>query len=192
MEKLLYIDACIRDELSRTKKIANPIINKLKEKFDVTTLVLNELNLQIVLKDEITRRNNKIIPQEVLNWANLIKNADRIVISAPFWDMSIPAALKNFLELCSIFDVTFSSNEKTCYGLCKASNLLFITTRGMNIKTGDSLEQATPYIKALSWLWGIKNVEVLAAENFDYLPEDVINKQIEIKIQEGLKLIESF
>ncbi len=192
MEKLLYIDACIRDELSRTKKIANPIINKLKEKFDVTTLVLNELNLQIVLKDEITRRNNKIIPQEVLNWANLIKNADRIVISAPFWDMSIPAALKNFLELCSIFDVTFSSNEKICYGLCKASNLLFITTRGMNIKTGDSLEQATPYIKALSWLWGIKNVEVLAAENFDYLPEDVINKQIEIKIQEGLKLIESF
>lgn len=192
MEKLLYIDACIRDELSRTKKIANPIINKLKEKFDVTTLVLNELNLQIVLKDEITRRNNKIIPQEVLNWAILIKNADRIVISAPFWDMSIPAALKNFLELCSIFDVTFSSNEKTCYGLCKASNLLFITTRGMNIKTGDSLEQATPYIKALSWLWGIKNVEVLAAENFDYLPEDVINKQIEIKIQEGLKLIESF
>lgn len=192
MEKLVYIDACIRDELSRTKKIANPIINKLKEKFDVTTLLLNELNLQIVLKDEITRRNNKIIPQEVLNWANLIKNADRIVISAPFWDMSIPAALKNFLELCSIFDVTFSSNEKTCYGLCKASNLLFITTRGMNIKTGDSLEQATPYIKALSWLWGIKNVEVLAAENFDYLPEDVINKQIEIKIQEGLKLIESF
>ena len=36
--KILYIDACIRDELSRTKKIATPIINKLKEKHEVETL----------------------------------------------------------------------------------------------------------------------------------------------------------
>ena len=32
MEKLLYIDSCIRDEVSRTKKIATPIIYKLKER----------------------------------------------------------------------------------------------------------------------------------------------------------------
>lgn len=48
MKKLLYIDACIRDEESRTKRIAEPIVAVLKEKYDVQTLVINELDLSIV------------------------------------------------------------------------------------------------------------------------------------------------
>ena len=59
------------------------------------------------------------IDSEVMGWAESVRDADRIAIAAPFWDMSIPAALKNFFELCSIFDVTFKSNDKTCYGNCK-------------------------------------------------------------------------
>lgn len=150
MKKLLYIDACIRDEGSRTKRIATPIVESLKERYEVETFVLNDMNLQVVQKEEITRRGNGIISDEALAWANTVREADRIVIAAPFWDMSIPAALKCFIELCSILDVTFKTNDVTCYGNCKCENLLFITTRGMNIKTGDPLEQATPYIKALS------------------------------------------
>ena len=96
-------------------------------------------------------------------------DADRIVIAAPFWDMSYPSALKNFLELCSIFNVTFKSDDTTCYGNCKAEKLLYITTRGMDISTGDPLEQATPYLKALSWLWGIGPMDVIATQNMDYV-----------------------
>lgn len=43
LKKLLYIDACIRDELSRTKKIAAPIVEALKEKYGVQTIVINDL-----------------------------------------------------------------------------------------------------------------------------------------------------
>ena len=52
MKKLLYIDACIRNGESRTKRIATPIVEALKEKYDVDTLVLNELPLNIV-KEEL-------------------------------------------------------------------------------------------------------------------------------------------
>ena len=45
MEKLLYIDACFRDEISRTKRIATPIINELKNKYEVETFVLDKMNL---------------------------------------------------------------------------------------------------------------------------------------------------
>lgn len=127
-----------------------------------------------------------------INWANKIKNADRIVISAPFWDMSIPSALKSFFEMCSILNITFKTNDITCYGNCKCEDLLFITTRGMNIKTGDDLEQATPYLKALSWLWGIKGMKVIARENFDYISQEEIDKQIDSAIKEGLILAETF
>lgn len=192
MKKLLYIDSCIRDENSRTKRIATPIIEKLSERYFVETIVLNDISLPVIQKEENTRRNNGIISEDALEWACKIRDADRIVISAPFWDMGIPSALKTFLELCSLFDITFKSNDVTCYGNCRCEDLLFITTRGMNIKTGDELEQATPYIKALSWLWGIKGLKVIARENFDYISAEKIEEEIASAIEEGLKLAETF
>ena len=192
MKKLLYIDACIRDEQSRTKRIATPIIEALKQKYEVQTLVINDLDLSIVKKELITKRNNGDIDPQVMSWAESVRDADRIVIAAPFWDMSIPAALKNFLELCSVFDVTFKSDDKTCYGNCKAEKMLYITTRGMDIGTGDVLEQGSSYLKALSWLWGIGPLEVLSAQNMDYLSEGEIEERISRAISEGMKIAEEF
>jgi FMN-dependent NADH-azoreductase len=192
MEKLLYIDSCIREEVSRTKKIATPIINKLKERYDVETLVINELNLTIVKKDLVNKRTNGIIDPEVLSWANKVSKADRIVIAAPFWDMSIPAALKSFIELCSIINVTFASDDKTCFGICNCKKLLYITTRGMNIKTNSELDQATPYLKAISYLWGLGEVSVVSAYNLDYSNEEEVNNKIKQAINEGLEIVNNF
>ena len=192
MKKLIFIDACMRDELSRTKKIATPIIETLKERYDVETFCLNKMDLKIVDKELITKRNNKEIPEEVLTWARTVAKADRIVIAAPFWDMSFPAALKNFFELVSIFGITFDSNDKECFGLCKAEKVLYITTRGMDIKTGDVLEQATPYLKALSWLWGLKNLQVIEATNMDYVSEEEINNKVNEAIKRGLEICKDF
>jgi len=192
MKKLLYIDACIRDEASRTKRIATPIVEALKEKYEVETFNLNELNLSIVQKELLTKRMNGDIDKEVMAWAESVRDADRIVIAAPFWDMSIPAALKNFFELCSIFDVTFKSNDKTCYGNCRAEKMLYITTRGMDIDTGDVLDQGTSYLKALSWLWGIGPLQVVSAQNMDYVSEEVINEKIRVAVEEGLEIVKTF
>ncbi len=192
MKKLLYIDACIRDEQSRTKRIATPVVEALRQKYEVQTLVINDLDLSIVKKELITKRNNGEVDPQVMFWAESVRDADRIVIAAPFWDMSFPAALKNFFELCSIFDVTFKSDDKTCYGNCKAEKLLYITTRGMDINTGDALEQASPYLKAISWLWGIGPLEVVSAQNMDYISETEIEERISKAISEGLKIAEEF
>lgn len=192
MKKLLYIDACIRDELSRTKKIAAPIVEALKEKYDVQTIIINDLRLSVVQKDLITMRNSGDIDPDAMFWAESIRDADRIVIAAPFWDMSIPAALKNFLELCSILDVTFKTNDKTCYGNCKAEKFLYITTRGMDIPTGDVLEQGSSYLKALSWLWGIGPMQTVAAQNMDYVSEEDVNKKIAAAVAEGLEIVKEF
>ena len=192
MKNLLYIDACIRDKESRTKRIAEPIVAELSNKYNVTKLVLNELDLAIVQKDLLDKRMKGEIPPVVMNWAEQVRDADRIVIAAPFWDMSIPAALKVFIELCSIFNVTFKSNDKTCYGNCNAEKMLYITTRGMDITTGDELEQATSYLKALSWLWGIGPLQVVAAQNMDYVSEKDMEAKISVAITEGLLLAKEF
>ncbi len=192
MKKLLYIDACIRNGESRTKRIATPIVEALKEKYDVDTLVLNEMNLDVVKEELIQKRVNGEIEPEVMSWAEKVRDADRIVIAAPFWDMSFPAALKVFFELCSIFNVTFGSDDKTCFGKCRAKKMLYITTRGMDIPTGDVLEQATPYLKALSWLWGIGPLQVVAAQNMDYVSAEVIEEKVASAIAEGMEIVKEF
>lgn len=192
MNKLVYIDACIRDDASRTKRIASPIVEELKKKYDVTTFVINELKLDIVQKDLINKRLNGNIPEYVMKWATAIRDADRVVIAAPFWDMSIPSALKVFIELCSILNVTFNSDDKTCFGNCSSQKLLYITTRGMDIPTRDKLDQGTSYLEALSFLWGLGEVIVVSAQNMDYVTETEIEEKIDSAIKDGLEICKDF
>ena len=59
----------------------------------------------------------------------------------------------------------------------------------MDISTGDPLEQATPYLKALSWLWGIGPMDVIATQNMDYVSEDEVEKKVQKAIETGLYLV---
>lgn len=187
MKKLFYVDACLR-EGSNTKKIADAIFNELSNKYEMETVRLSDCSFPIVNNDILNDRANGIVPEEYVEMAKKLAAADRLVIAAPFWDMSFPSALKVFFENMSLFNVTFASNEKECFGLCKAEKVLYITTRGMNISTGDDLEQATPYIKALSKLWGLGELYVISAQNMDYCTEEQREEKIKNAIAEGLQL----
>lgn len=191
MKKLFYVDACLRKG-SNTKKIADVVINELSKKYEVETVALSECSFPIVNNDILNDRNNGVVPEEYVALAKRLAVADRLVIAAPFWDMSFPSALKVFFENMSLFNVTFATDEKECYGLCKAEKVLYITTRGMNIGTGDDLEQATPYIRALSKLWGLGELHVISAQNMDYSTEEQKEEKIKDAIDEGLRLCENF
>ena len=187
MRKIFYVDACLRTG-SNTKKIADAIIAKLAERYDIETVRLSEHTFPVVNNDILNDRANGIVPDEYVAMAKKLADADRLVIAAPFWDMSFPGALKVFLENMSLFNVTFGSNEIECYGLCKAEKVLYITTRGMNISTGDALEQATPYINAIGKLWGLGELHVISAQNMDYSTEEQKAEKVKNAIEEGLKL----
>lgn len=191
MKKLFYVDACMRHG-SNTKRIADAVVSELSKKYEVEMIRLSENDFPVVGNDILDDRANGIVPEEYVATAKKIADADRLVISAPFWDMSFPSALKVFLENMSLFNVTFASNEKECYGLCKAEKVLYITTRGMNISTGDEMEQATPYIKAIGRLWGLGELYVVSAQNMDYSTDEQKDEKVKNAIKEGLSLCESF
>ena len=191
MKKIIFIDACMRAG-SRTKRIARPIITELRKRYAVETVDLTRNEYPIVDNYTLEDRNQGIVPSEHSALAKRIAAADRIVIAAPFWDMSFPSALKVFFENMSLFGITFDTNDKECYGLCKAEKVMYITTRGTNILTGDLLEQATPYIKALSHLWGLGELYVVSAENMDYSSPDEIEEKIAKAISEGLEICKGF
>ena len=70
--------------------------------------------------------------------------------------------------------------------------MLYITSRGMDISTGDELDGATSYLKALSWLWGIGPLQVVAMQNMDYSTQEEIEQKIQTAIAEGLEICKTF
>lgn len=188
MKKLVFIDACVRQSDSRTLRIAEPIVAALSKRYEIIRYDLPDMDIVPLNPRLFSERGAGEIPQWAMDAAKAIADADRIVIAAPFWDMSFPAVLKCFFEQTSLFDVTFTDTGKTCQGLCKAPKVLYITTRGMDISTGDPREQATPYLKALGALWNFGKLTTIAAQNMDYSAPGVIESKIAACIDGGLKL----
>ena len=192
MKSLVVIDACVRQSESRTLRIAEPLVDALSRRYTVTRFRLPEMDIVPLTPALYTGRGNGEIPSWAEAAARAIADADRILIAAPFWDMSFPAVLKCFFEQTSLFDITFTDNGKTCVGLCKAPKVLYITTRGMDIVTGSDLEQATPYLKALSRLWNLGELTTLSAQNMDYSTAEEIEAKISAAVSEGLTLAQTW
>lgn len=103
-----------------------------------------------------------------------------------------PRILKCFFEHTSLYGITFTDNGRTCTGLCKAPKVLFVTTRGMDIPTGDPHEHATPYLRALGSLWGFGELTTISAWNMDYSSAEEIEAKISACITEGIELARSW
>ena len=192
-KKLVVIDACVRQDQSRTWRIAEPIVDALMKRYETTVYHLPMMEDIVPLNPgTFAERGNGETPQWAVDCARTIADADRILIAAPFWDMSFPAVLKAFIEQTSLYDITFADNGRECVGLCKCEKVLYITTRGMDIQTGDPREQGSPYIKALSALWGLGEVLVLAASGMDYAGEDGVERKIAEAVREGLGIAAEF
>lgn len=176
MDKLIIIDSCMREE-SRTRVILDAAKEVLSARYDIETIDVNAIGLPPVTPEMLKERTSGKVPEKTVALARKIASADRIVIAAPFWDMSFPAVLKAFFENMSLYNVTFTDDGTTCTGLCKCRKVLYITTRGMDIPTGDFRDQGSSYLKALSSLWGLGEVITVAAWNLDYMPvEKVVGK----------------
>ncbi|MDE5731469.1 MAG: NAD(P)H-dependent oxidoreductase, partial [Bacteroidales bacterium] len=135
MKKLIVIDACMRDAESRTRRILEPIVEELGKRYEIERIVLDGEDYAAVGRKTLDARSNGQVPEETVETAQRIAEADRIVIAAPFWDMSFPAILKVFIEQMSLFNITFKDNGSYFDGLCKCGKVLYITTRGMNVHT---------------------------------------------------------
>ena len=171
MKNLLFVDACIRGEQSRTRKICQALIEKLQteEVCQLETVSLaHEKNFFLDLARLDLRTGlieNNDFSDEIFAAAKQFANADLIVIGAPYWDLSFPAVLKNYFELVSACGVSF------CYdangmpkGLCQAKKLYYVTTAGGYI--GD-FNFGFDYVKGLCMLYGIEEVESIKAEGLD-------------------------
>ena len=179
MENLLFINACVRGERSRTLKLARRFLAGYQKAHPDTVVTQRDLcadRLQPQYPEILAERdalwNAGKLDQPMFEPARQFAAADKIVVAAPFWDLCFPAVLKIYLERVTVADITFGYDAQgAMVGRCRASKLLYITTRGGNY-AGTELEMGTPIMKALCTMYGIPELLTLAAEGLDDVRQD--------------------
>lgn len=182
MEQLLFINACVRGEKSRSLKLARRFLGGWQKAHPNGTIT--EVDL---CKDRLLPQYPEVLAQRDELWnqgklddpmfapARQFAAADKIVIAAPFWDLSYPAILKIYLERISVTNITFGYDEQgNNVGLCKAGKLLLITTRGGNFSRPETawMEMGARQLEALCAMYGIPCFQCLAAEGLDDIRND--------------------
>lgn len=170
---ILFVDACVRAH-SRTKRLAEALLAKLNE--EAVHVALEEISFAVTDEDYLKKRDELIsigeFDNDMFALARQFAAADTIVIAAPFWDLSFPAKLKQYIEAINVTGVTFEyTPEGIPKGLCNANELYYVMTAG-----GDYVpwEFGFGYIKALAQnFYGIKNVEIIKAIGLDIVGADV-------------------
>lgn len=181
MPTLLFINACVRGKDSRTLRLCDKLLERIKEEnksdlaFQVEELRLSTENLLPLNYERLQRRDELLrdgkTTDTMFDYANAIALADMVVIGAPYWDMSFPATLKIFFEVASVVGITFDyAEDGTPIGLCRAQDMYYVTTSGGFI---GACNFGFEYANALCKLYGIENAHFLSAQGLDMEGADV-------------------
>ena len=174
MKNILFVNACVMRETSRTQRLADAFLDTLDG--EITELTLSDAGIVGLTEETLAFRNKcvekKDFSDEMFDAAKQFKEADEIVIAAPYWDLSFPAALKEYVEQLCVNGLTFSySEEGIPVGHCTANRVTYITTVGGY--TGDTLNMGYDYIAAVCrGYFGIEDVRCIKAEGLDIWGND--------------------
>ena len=164
---VLFVNACVRGE-SRTRRLADALLDRLGG--EIEEVRLHEIDLPVVDEAFLSERD-RLIAQEkwehpMFELARQFAAADQVVIAAPYWDLSFPAALKQYFEQINVLGVTFIyTPEGIPKGLCKARKLYYVTTAGGNYVPW---EFGYGYVKALAeGYYGIPETELIQTTGLD-------------------------
>lgn len=172
MEKILFVNACVRPE-SRTRRLAEAALAQLDG--EVETLSLGAERIPPLDAERLAARDRLCAARDygapMLRYARQLAACDTLVVAAPYWDLCFPALLKCWLEAVCVGGVTFHYGEDgTPRTHCRTRRLLYVTTAGGYL--GDR-NFGFHYVKALAkTFFGVKESRLIAAEGLDILGND--------------------
>lgn len=172
MKNILFINSCVRPE-SRTNRLTRHLLSKLSG--NVTELTLAKEQLKPLDNEALCTRNRFCdagdFSDPMFKYAKEFRDADEIVIAAPYWDLMFPSSLRTYFELVTVCGLTFSYSEDGApVGLCAAKSCHYVTTAGGEIGEYDF---GFRYVEALCRsFYGIQNIRQYKAEKLDICGEN--------------------
>lgn len=178
MKKLLFINACIRGDRSRTLRLCKKYISTFLAYH--TDYTWEEVNLNDITpvpqnSKELDRRDAFIeagdFSDQMFDLAKQFMEADHIVIGAPYWDLEFPSLLKIYFERVSVSELTYQFMGDHAEANTKAERAVYVTTAGgYTIGKNFGFEYARGLF---SFLFGIHRMDLVMAEGLDIEGADI-------------------
>ena len=169
---ILFIDACVRKN-SRTRRLAERVLSHLSG--PVETVRLETIDFPKTDEAFLLKRDACIAAGDfrdpMFDLAKQFQRADTVVVAAPHWDLSFPAALKQYFESVNVVGLTFYyTDSDRPLTLCRAKKLFYVATAGGPVRSHD---YGFGYVKALgAEFYGIGDAALFCAEGIDLFGAD--------------------
>ena len=175
--KLLFVDCCIsqRGEESRTRTLALAYLEaymnhhpeaELETVSPEELLALAPFDVEMLEEREALAQAGQF-DDHVFDMARRFAESDAVVVAAPYWDMSYPAALKTYIEHISAVGLTYHYEMDGVHGDCQAKHLVYLTSGG-DFEHEDSI--GVLHWRQLCGLFGIDRFEYVFAGGLDIDP----------------------
>lgn len=183
MSTILYIKANAKPEgQSRTFRISDEFIatyRKLHPNDQITTLDLYKEDIGLLSADDINTifgpKTAESRNHPILKYAYQFVEADKYVIAEPFWNLSIPAVLKAYIDYICVSGITFKYTAEGSVGLCQGKKAINITSRGGEYSKGpySAYEMGDRYLRTIFGFFGITDFTTVSADALDIVGNDV-------------------
>lgn len=183
MSKVLYIKANAKEEgQSRTFKISDSFIEEYKKVNPDDEIITLDLYKEGIAPLPVGQLAELHVPapgtgkgHPILKYAFQFLEADKYVIAEPFWNLSIPAILKAYIDYISVTGITFKYTATGPVGLCVGKKAVNIVARGgdYSLEPAASFEMGDRYLRTLFGFLGITDFSTIAANGLDVIGNNV-------------------
>ncbi|OPZ86031.1 MAG: FMN-dependent NADH-azoreductase [bacterium ADurb.Bin429] len=181
MATLLHILAHPHPEASQTTRISNAFLEAYRAAhpgdtveevslFQEPVSYLSATHLAAMSKHE---HPDTMTPeeagawQEILGYLDLFCAADNYLVTAPMWNLGVPAVLKAYIDQILQPGYTFRyTGPGMAEGLCIGKHMVIISSRGgvYSMPVMREMEMCVRYLRAIFGFIGIEIVDELVAE----------------------------
>jgi FMN-dependent NADH-azoreductase len=103
-----------------------------------------------------------------------LEAADVLVIGAPIYNFGVPAALKAWVDMIARARLTFRYTENGPEGLLEGRKAYVVIASG-GVPVDSAVDFATPYLRQALGFVGIRDVEIIAADQLNSRAEESID-----------------
>ncbi|MGI9328660.1 MAG: FMN-dependent NADH-azoreductase [Pseudomonadales bacterium] len=215
--KLLYIEASPRKENSCSSRVANTFVDayqKANRDHDVEHLPLFDIELPSFGTEGANQKMAAIVDmisggtgiEATGEWAGVVqeierlRSADKVVVSTPMWNFSIPYRLKHYLDIVCQPGLSFYVNQQAQYiGMITGKPIQFILASGSPYEVRFPLESdgtktdfARPYLQHIARFIGFEDIRFIKIEPTGMLDPDQLEEVLDARCQEAVVAAGSF
>jgi FMN-dependent NADH-azoreductase len=174
MKQILRIDASANSSVSDSKNLGEKLTSKFQQSYPDVHVRQRDVNHDLPFIDErwinanftpVDQRTSEQKHQLELSDTLIaeLQQADRIIVTTPMYNFSVPAALKAWIDLVCRAGVTFQYTNEGPVGLLKNKQVdIIITTGGVPLQS--PMDFVSDYLKQVFRFIGIEDINIISAD----------------------------